>query len=126
MFCIKMEHKSRCDTFFVNILQKHYSFYFGYSGHVWPLPTKTIMPTSKNSDVYLHAKTWTLSVTFLGNIVKILQACYFEQFENVWSCPSIMIVLPCRKQKYWNELVGNFDVYLHAKNQIYLTYFLKY
>ena len=30
------------------------------------------------------------------DIVKILQTFYFEYFENVWLCPSIMIVSPCR------------------------------
>ena len=38
------------------------------------------------------------------------------------------MVSPCRHPwcpKCWNQLVGNFDVYLHAKNQS-LTSFLKY
>ena len=30
--------------------------YFGYFGHVWSLSSKTIMPTCRNIDVYLHAK----------------------------------------------------------------------
>ena len=41
---------------------------------------------------------------------------------------SIMIVLPCRKlwcSKCWNQLAGNFDVYLHAKKSAsFLTSFL--
>ena len=47
-----------------------------------------------------------------------MQTYYFEYFENAWSCPAVMIVSPCRHLWYpkcWNQLVGNFDVYLHAK-----------
>ena len=46
-----------------------------------------------------------------------------ETFLNAWSWTSIMIVSPCRKlwfSKCWNQLVGNFDVYLYAKNQLHL------
>ena len=43
----------------------------------------------------LQAKTWAPFLTF-WDIVKILQTFYFEYFENVWLCPSIMIVSPCR------------------------------
>ena len=58
-----------------------------------------------------------------------MQTCYFEYFENAWSCPSIMIVSPCRKMwcpKCWNQRVGNFTVYLHAKDQFHLISFLRY
>ena len=56
-----------------------------------------------------------------------MQTCYFEHFENAWSCPSIMIVSPCRNlwcPKYWNQLVGNFDFNLREKNLPYLSCFL--
>ena len=93
--------------------------YFGYFGHVWSLLSKTIMPTCRNPDVYLDEKKkrerkkkkWTPSLT-----------C-FQYFQNAWSCPSIMIVSPCRNlscSKCLNQLVGNFDVYLYAKNQLHL------
>ena len=29
---------------------------FGYFGHVWPLPSKRIMPTCGNFDINLYAK----------------------------------------------------------------------
>ena len=61
---------------------------------------------------------------FFQDIVKILQTCYTEYFENPWSCPSIMIVSPCRKlwcSKCWNQFAGNFDHYLHAKNQLRIS-----
>ena len=51
-----------------------------------------------------------------------LQACYLKYFENSWSFPSIMIVSPCRKpwcSKCSNQLVGNFNVYLHIKSQFH-------
>ena len=47
--------------------------------------------------------------------MKVLQTCYFQHFENAWSCPSILIVSSCRK----NQLVRNFNVYVHVKNQLY-------
>ena len=49
---------------------------------------------------------------------KDTETCYFEYFENACSCSSVMIVSPWRKlwcPKCWNQLVGNFDVYLHVK-----------
>ena len=30
--------------------------YFGYFGHVWPPPSKAIMPSSRNFDVYPRTK----------------------------------------------------------------------
>ena len=50
----------------------------------------------------------------------MLQTFYFE---NARSCPSIVIVSPWRNLWYpkcWNQLVRNFDIYLHARSQIYL------
>ena len=81
--------------------------------------------------LYLNCKTLFIIIllkSFMANfffwdIVKILQAFHFEYFVNAWSCPSIMIVSPCRKiwcPKYWNQLVGSFGVYLHTKNQLHL------
>ena len=81
MFCITTEH------------MKYYQLPILSTLDVWPLTSKMIMPTCRNFDVYLHAK--------------ILQTCYFEHFENAWSCPSIMILLLCRKRwclKRWNQL----------------------
>ena len=55
-------------------------------------------------------------------MVQILQTCYFEYFENAWSCPSVMIISPCRKlwwPKCWNQLVRNFDVYLQFISNIF-------
>ena len=67
-------------------------------------------------------KKWTSLLTFL-KYCKDLLTFYFEYFENAWSCSSIIIVSPCRKlwsPNCWNQLVGHFDVYLHAKIQLYL------
>ena len=62
---------------------------------------------------------------------KDIETCYFEYFENAWLCPSIMLVSPCKKLWYpmcWNQLVENFDVYLHAKTKSTssVTSFLRY
>ena len=59
------------------------------------------------NDVYLHAKNEVHSELLFWDIVEILQNCYFEYFENARSCPSIVILSPCRKlccQKCWNHL----------------------
>ena len=57
-----------------------------------------------------------------------MQTCYFEYLKNAWSCPSI-IRSTCGRLwllKWWNQFVGNFDVYLHAENQLHLSSFLRY
>ena len=76
------------------------------------------MPTCRKFDVYeLHL------FFFFWDIVKILQTHYFQYFENAWSCPSVITVSSCRKlwcPKCWNQLVGNLDVSLHAKNQLHI------
>ena len=84
------------------------------------------MPTCRNFDVYLHPTMNSIPIFFFLDIVKIFQTCYFEYFEKAWSWPPIMIS-PCRKlwcTKCWNQLAGNFDVYLHVKYQLRLNSFL--
>ena len=51
--------KKQLEHFFPNMLQKCYRLPILEKypcGHVWPLPSKTIMPPCRNFDVYLHAK----------------------------------------------------------------------
>ena len=48
MFCITIEHKSSCDTFFLIYCKNLRTSYFGYFGHVWLLPSKVIMPTCRS------------------------------------------------------------------------------
>ena len=71
-------------------------------------------------------KKWTLF--FFWVVVKILKTCYFDYFENTWSWPSTTIVPPCRTLWYpkcWNQFAGNFDVYMHAKNELLLWNIVK-
>ena len=75
MFCITIEDKSSCNTFIfteyiAKILQTSYFMHFG---HIWPLPSKMIMPTCRNFNVYLHAKNELHSELLFSDIVKILQ-----------------------------------------------------
>ena len=96
--------------FFLNILQKYYQLLI--------LDT-SISSNNTNFDLYLHAKKELHLELLFSDIVQILQTCYFGYFENAWSCPSLMIVSPCRKlwcSKCLNQLVGNFGSYLKAKN----------
>ena len=84
--------------FFLKALQKYYQILIhGYFIHVWPLPSKTIMPTCRNFDVIYMQKMNSIPVLFFSDIAKISQTCYTEYFQNAWSSPSIMIVSPCRK-----------------------------
>ena len=61
---------------------------------------------------------------------------YCEDIANlllwvIWEClfmPTIMIVSLWRKLWYprsWNQLVGNFDVYLHAKINFIVNFFIE-
>ena len=50
-----------------------------------------------------------------------MQTCYFEYFENAWSCPSIMIVPTCR-----NQITGNLMFIACKKSTSSLTLFLRY
>ena len=99
--------------FFLNILQKYYQIpilgTLNISGH---FHKKTIMQTCRNFNCE----------------VKILKTCYSDYSENAWSCPPIMIVLTCRKHWYpkcWNQLVENFYIHLHAKNQLHFELFFR-
>ena len=61
---------------------------------------------------------WLLFLEYSKDTANLL----FLVLENARPCWSIMIVLPCKKlwfPKCWNQLVGNFEVYLHAKNQLH-------
>ena len=117
MFCITM------DTFFLRYSINIRNLF----RHVlW----KCLATYIENTNAFLK-KFWYLSgcnkapqplILFWG-IVNILQACYIEYFENVWSCLSIAKVPPCRTlwcQKSWNQIAANFDVYLLAINQLHL------
>ena len=59
------EHKNGCDTLFliyiyiyiyIYIAKILSTSYFGYFGHIQPLPSKKIIPTCTNLDAYLHVK----------------------------------------------------------------------
>ena len=80
------------------------------------------MPTCRSFDVYLQTNN-ELHNYFFSDIVKMLQICYFEVFENSRSWPSIVIVSPSRNlwcPKCWKQVLGNFHVCLHAKSQLHL------
>ena len=83
--------------------------FWGYFEIIWLFPSKTIMPTYRNFDVNLHVKKWTPYITFFRDIVKILQTCYLQQFENAWLCLSTMIVSPFRKF-WWSRCCRYIDI----------------
>ena len=71
--------------------------YFRYLGHIWPLPSKTIMPTCRNFDVYLHGKNQLHLKLLFWDIVNPLQTCYFWNFGNASPSPSKIIMSISRK-----------------------------
>ena len=86
-----------------------------YFGHIWPLPSKTISQLVQTLMFICMQKINSIPNFLVRNI---LQICYFEYFENARSCPAVIIVSPCRKlwcPNCWNQVVGNFGVYLHCK-----------
>ena len=140
MFCITIEHKNSCNTFFSIYCKNITTFLY------WAL-WKCLATSIKKDNASLW-KTWSLfpcekwtpsqnEVVFLffffffffWDTMKVLQTCYFKYFDNAWPCPSILIVSPCRKlwwEKCWNQLLGKFDVDLYAKNQLCHSFFFRY
>ena len=60
-------------------------------------------------------------------VFETLQTCYFEYFESAWPCLYLLTVSPCARRwlwKCWNQFAGNFDVYLHAKNQLHISFLI--
>ena len=68
--------------------------YFGYFGHVCPLPSKTIKPTCRDFDVYLYAKTSSLTC-----FLRYCKGIANLQFWELWECLTIpkLIVSICTK-----------------------------
>ena len=100
--------------FFVNILP---SFHFGYLGHVCPLPSKIIMPNM----IFICMHKMSYIPDFVWDIVKILQTCHFEHFENTWSCLSTKILSPFFNTFYLfflKILISFFKILLLQKIQI--------
>ena len=119
--------------FFLKVWQKYYqiSILGTLATSVRPLPSKTIILTCRNCDVFntiSACKKWTPYLTsFLRYCKDVTNVLYLEYFENAWSYPSIMIASPCRKlwcPNCWNKLVGNSHPYLHAKNHLHHSRFL--
>ena len=128
MFEITIKHKSSCNTLYKNIT----NFLFCV---LWIYLTTSI----KNNYLNLWKlwcpsayKKWipflTSFLRYCKDVANLLLWVYFEYFENAWSCPAGMIVAPCRHPWYpkcWNQLVGNFDVYLHAKINFISNFFFE-
>ena len=79
------------------------------------------MLTCRNFDVYLHAKMNSIPNFFLR---------YCKDIANLlllvlWEC--LVMLINNNSPRCWNQLVGNFDVYLHArKTTSSLNSFLRY
>ena len=75
------------------------------------------MPTWRNFWIYLHAKNKLHLTSFLR---------YCKDIANLLlSVLCECLIIPTNRKLCWNQLVGNFDVYLHAKTQLDLTSFLR-
>ena len=128
IFCITIEYKSSCHTF-SNILQKFNKLPFlgtldmsGYFHQKLIIQLVEVL-------ILMNFKMNSIHNFFLGyckDIANLLHWVLWEclimpitmPFTFSWSCLS-----PCRKLSCpmcWNQLVGNFDVYLHPKRQLHL------
>ena len=71
-------------------------------------------------------KKWTPSMISFSRYRKDIANLLLWVIWEAWSRLSIMMVSPLKKlwrSTRWNQLLGNFDVYLHAKNQLHLSNF---
>ena len=96
LFYLTIECKSSYHNSFIIYCNDIANFLF------WVLCT-CLATSTKNDNTNLQKLLMFMcmhkSKLLFWDIVKILQTCYFDYFENVWACPSI-----------WHHLVGNFDV----------------
>ena len=125
MFYITVEHKSSCNTFFITYCTSITNFpYFRYFGHVWPFSSKTIIPTFRNV-YHLHAKNELHSQLLFWDLAKVCKLATLSTLRMLIMFIN-MIVSSRRKlwcSKCWNQLVGHFDVYLHAKLNFISNFF---
>ena len=79
------------NIFFLKALQKYYQILIhGYFIHVWPLPSKTIMPTCRNFDVIYMQKMNSIPVFFFFRYCKnianllhwVLSECLIKPINN--------------------------------------------
>ena len=107
MFCITIDHKISCYTFFLKYCKNITNFLF------WVL--WICLATSKNGDAnfdklwcLLACKKWTTSLSSYLIFCKDAANC-FGKFGTAWPPPS----------KSWYRFVRNIHAYLHLKNRLY-------
>ena len=74
-------------------------------GYVWPLPSKTLTPSSRNFDVLLHSKTWLHPHFFLGYskdianfLLRVLTKCLTIPIKIIISiCRKLSCLSGCKK-----------------------------
>ena len=74
-------------------------------GYVWPLPSKTLTPSSRNFDVLLHSKTWLHPHFFLGYskdianfLLRVLTKCLIIPIKIIISiCGKLLCLSGCKK-----------------------------
>ena len=144
MFCITINTKAAATLFYKTLHKILPTSYFGYFGYVWPLPSKTIMLTWRNFDVYLYAKKWNPSLTSFLRYCKLVTLSTLRMFDHANQYDSITLqetlMFTCMQkptsyltyfiylgtlgmldhpyQKSCYQFVGKFHAYLHAKNQL--------
>ena len=107
-------HPSPLSWYIVKILQTH----FGCFEHAWLRPSKTTLPAS--------TKLWYLSWCKKSNLSLNSFLKYWWDIVNfiywvLWTC----LTMPTKNNSIntivfggHGKFVGNFDIYLHAKNQL--------
>ena len=123
MFCITIEHKSSCNNFF-DILLKLDKLPFSLLWTCLATFIKSRWLTQK-IETSTHSSFQGYCKDIANLLLWVLWECLIititMSFTFSWSCLS-----HCRKYwcpKWWNQLLGNFDVYLPQKSQLHLYLF---
>ena len=87
-----------------------------FFGHVWSNPQNKIVSNFRKLDVYHHGKLNSITHFFL----KILQRYCILVILRSLGMPGHA------HQIWWDQLVENFDVYLHIKSTSSLTSFFRF
>ena len=98
LFCITIEHKTVATNFSFCIAKILQTSYFGYFGHVWPLPPKSILPTCRNFHIY-HVKNDPFLTSFLRHCKDIANLLLWVIWE--------FLIIPINNDNI--NLVRNFD-----------------
>lgn len=106
LWCLSAPKVNLIPCFFPEMLQRFCKVLFWILWHDWTYKPKLIASTCR--------KVWSRSACQKSNFIPTV---FLEILERLQNCTLSMPEYGYQKRRY--QLVENFDVYLHAKNQIY-------